>query len=339
MLPARRTVARSASFTRDLLAMRGVAGSVRTVARRRDDALTALVRDAAASAGQRGVFNPTFAHAGETIVVAYRAIPPGERGIRAYLATSTGSAPVVTDLTALGDAAGIARVADPKLVTLGGSVYAAFNTGYVPHWQQNDIHLVRVHPDIGPIQRVAARFDRQAVEKNWAFFEAPGGVRAVYRLHPYAEVELVAGALGEGGDLTFDLRMPTAADSGAADGLSIGTPLATASAASTRLLIAHEKVVRPTTIDGERQERRAYFGRAVAVAGAGTDDVRVRVGRQRLIHSVPAALPREGVHNPNLMSATYFSGLEVDGDDAVLGYGINDTGFGVARVTGASLWP
>ncbi|MGO2467405.1 MAG: hypothetical protein ACTH7O_11820 [Microbacterium gubbeenense] len=305
--------------------------SYRRLAWRRDRELSGFLRDVARHRSHVNVFNPSFVHTRDALVVAYRAIPEGETGIRAYVAVREhpAAAADVTDLSAWGAARGIDRVADPKVLLDGDAVYVTFNTGFVPADQFNDIHLMRVHPGIGEPQRVVADFDRQSVEKNWAFRAHGAALSAVYRLHPYAEVVRTGGDLGASGDLTFSLRVPARADSDKGADLSIGTQLIADGGAHR--LIAHEKVY----VEG----KRSYYGRAVTIEGVGTDDVAVRVAPRRLIHTLRDAEPREGVHNPNLLSATYFSGLERRGSGVVLGYGINDIASGIARVRGTSLWP
>lgn len=313
--------------------------AVRRLVKTRDDALTGELRAVTTAHGHRGVFNPSLSAVPGVRVLAYRALPAGSSAIHSYLAIQRArDAFEVIDLTALGAAArGIPRVADPKLVQVQDQLVVTFNSGFVASGR-NDIYLMRVAPDLGPIQRVETTFERQAVEKNWAFFSAAEhGLSAMYQLHPYSEVHLVHGELGAAEELVFTRRVPARAKSGPARGLSIGTQAIRAEATSPRhILVAHEKWNIP------RRSKRMYFGRAVSVIGAGTDDVTVNVGSERVIHSWRDAMPRrQGVHNRNLMSATYFSGLmRVDDhdDDVLLGYGVNDAAFSIARVSERDFW-
>jgi len=306
--------------------------SYRRLAWRRDRELTGFLRDVAHRHAQGNVFNPSFACAGDALVVAYRAIPEGDSAIRAYAAIRqrSGEAAAVSDLSAWGAEHGIEKVADPKVLLHGDAVYVTFNTGFVSAGEFNDIYLMQVHPRLGDPQRVVADFERQSVEKNWAFLTSDDHLSAVYRLHPYAEVACSGGELGGAGDLVFSLRTPVRTDSAAGEGLSIGTQLI--ADGREHRLIAHEKVY-------DEAGKRSYYGRAVSISGVGTDHVAVRAAPQRLIHTRRDAQPREGVHNPNLLSATYFSGLARRGDRIVLGYGINDVSAGIARVKGTALWP
>lgn len=303
----------------------------RQVAASADHDLSTKIRRITVAEEHEGVFNPSFGRVGGSEVIAYRAVPLGGTEIRSYVAVRRSETRpfVVTDLTAIGEAQGLARVADPKVVDAGEALYVTFNTGF-SLTSTNDIFLIRVTPEIGDLQRVVADFDRQRVEKNWAFALTGDTPRALYRLHPYREVELASGDLGTSHDLHFALRAPIRSMSSRTKaGLTIGTQLV-ASREGGHRLIAHER----WSIKG----KRSYFGRAVSVYGIGSDDVHVNVARERLIHRWQDALPRRTAHNRNLLSATYFSGLMHDGDDMILGYGINDAGFAVARVREGFLW-
>lgn len=302
------------------------------VARSADIAMLSILHRLAEEHGHRNVFNPSFGRFGDWTLIAYRAVLEGGDGIRSYVAVQPrpGASFHVTDLTSIGDAHGLARVADPKVIDAGGAIYITFNTGFSP-MVDNDIFLLRIVPRLGDLQRVVADFERQRVEKNWAFrLRGEDELMAIYQLHPYREVHLVSGDLGATGDLHFALREPHDSYSQPAAKLSIGTQLVSDGVGRHRL-IAHEK--------WSIRRKRTYFGRAVSVEGMGTDRVEVRVGNVRLIHRWQDALPRRSAHNRNLLSATYFSGLMQDGDDVLLGYGVNDTDLSVARMKATDLWP
>lgn len=304
----------------------------RQVARLTDVSMLSALREVAETQGHSGVFNPSFGRLGSLLLIAYRAIPAGERRIRSFVAARPyeAAAFTVTDLTAMGAEYGLVRVADPKLIDAGDALYVTFNTGFSAD-THNDIFVVRVAPNLGEFQRVVADFDRQRIEKNWAFLIGRDTTpMAIYQLHPYREVRLVSGQLDTADDLRFALREPTRADSALAANLSIGTqPLG--AGGGRHHLVAHEK----WTI----LNRRSYFGRAVTVDGVGTDDVMVRAGRSRMIHRWQDALPRRTAHNRSLLSATYFSGLVRDRDDLILGYGVNDVDFSIARIDEEDVWP
>jgi hypothetical protein len=281
--------------------------------------------------GHTGVFNVSIVTAPSGPIVAYRGFSPLHPGApRAFLCTwSPSGTPTVIDLSDFAVTLGMTRVADPKLFHFGGEVYLTFNTGYVSAGE-NQIYIVAVTPELGAPQRVVAEFDRQKVEKNWAFAPAPdGSLAAIYQLSPYREVQHVGGRLASDDDLVFRLRTPRSSVGPSSPALTLGTQPVQYD--GRHLLVAHEKIV----IRG----RRMYFGRAITVDGFGTDAVSVTIGPGRLVHTLRDTLPHRGKLNKNLLSATYFSGIDMEGDDVVLGYGINDVRHSIARVERNSLWP
>jgi hypothetical protein len=231
----------------------------------------------------------------------------------------------ITSLTAHAAEFGVTPTADPKLFVLGDEIFATFNTGYSP--VQNEIYLMRVAPAMTAPQKCVLVEGRQKVEKNWAFFRRDdGSTAAIYQLSPYTELTLIAGEPGGSGDLSFER---SSAGSGLhADRLTIGTAVLVCD--DRMLLIAHQKI--------RVWRKRAYVGRLVEIRGAGTPAPQVRVSSRRLIHSYRDCLPPRHRHNPNLISATYFAGITPFEDGFLLGYGINDMAFSMAKVEEEQLW-
>lgn len=280
--------------------------------------------------GLTNVFNPSPVVEGGIIHVAFRAeSTPSERPFRAYYARFVdGVATTFVELSAVREDLDLLRVADPKLVKLGNEVYATFNSGHV-HGGQNDIFLQRVSPTLGPPQR--CRFPgRSRIEKNWGFFLTPEGRLAVlYRLSPLTLLEHVDGRLGEAEDLTFD--EPGYMPSGTGfPSMHIGSqPLPLPDG---RLLVMANRVF-PVTMIG-----RFYAGRLIIVDPA-TRSIDW-LGGAYFIHRFWDMLPLPRTRpNPNLLACTYFSGLTMVDEDLVAVYGINDLGFGIARIPARDLPP
>lgn len=303
----------------------------RTMRHHQDDPLLSALEGALRSSGHTRVFNVSLLRTSKGLIAAYRGFAPDSPNApRAFLCSWDASgSPRTVDLSLFGDRLGLTRVADPKLFTFAGEVYVTFNTGFVSAGE-NAIYIAQVTPVLGEPQLVVAGFDRQKVEKNWAFGEAPdGSLIGIYQLGPYLELRLSQGRLGEDGPLVFVKRVPKSVSGSLPGPLTLGTQPAAVD--GRHLLVAHEKI----TVRGKRM----YFGRAVAISGFGTDDVGISVSPGRLIHSLRDALPHRGKLNKNLLSATYFSGIDIDGEDVVLGYGINDVRHSIARVERKTLWP
>lgn len=294
----------------------------------------ALIRRISERAGHTNVFNTSVVETGGRTYVCYRAFGPARtKPFHAFAATinADGSTTLV-DLTAHCQSFGVRPTADPKLFVADDTVYATFNTG-TPSTGENQIYLLRVSPSPGEPQRVSVvGRERTRVEKNWAFFidGSTTEMQGVYSLSPTVLLRQVTGELGGQGDLVFEAterdsrvtgRMPRQ--------LTIGTQPARLPSGDL-LLIGHERF----SVAG----KRAYVGRAIRLIVDRPGPVRLDVSPLRLVHSYLSMVPRKGAHNPNLLSATYFSGLDVRDDLIRLSYGVNDVDFGIAEMKESVLW-
>lgn len=288
--------------------------------------------------GRERTFNPSIdigdsdTNGDIEVAIAFRA-PDLAGAIGAHLLVSSGDGPpTITDLSA--HCAPI-TVADPKLVRIDGKRWVTFNSGWSD--SSNDLYLLRVDPTLG--SPVCCHVDgRRAIEKNWAFFEHAGRLRALYSLSPAIVLDA---ALPDGStDVCF---VPMAGTLDAATeqarsrralvrrGHSIGTqPIQH----DGRLhLIAHEKFEIP--------RRRTYVGRAATVDLTGdltNEAPRVDLSPRRLIHSLRSTLGARTRPNPHLLSCSYFSGLARHRGTTYLGYGINDVDAAFAATAWKDLW-
>ncbi|MDQ0574565.1 hypothetical protein [Agromyces albus] len=274
----------------------------------------------------RNVFNPSDARIAGKTYIAFRAIPAAGGRVRAYLASwSEDGSHELVDLTATAREHGIAFIADPKLVELRGQLYVTFNTGFSPV-HDNSIFLQRVTPEIGEPQFCVLRH-RQRVEKNWAFYvDQAGHLRAVYGLEPIALLHQTDGELGLGGDLIFEHSSPHIVPQ--TGHLTIGTQMIV-DGNDSGFLIAHTKV--------HLGRKRAYVGRAISLDLSGTGQP-VSKSRVILIDSYAALIPSRQRLNPNLLSATYFSGLRREAGHVIIGYGVSDARAAFARTEEKRLW-
>jgi hypothetical protein len=58
------------------------------------------------------------------------------------------------------------------------------------------------------------------------------------------------------------------------------------------------------------------------------ENMEVQAGRYWWVHSLKSLLGSRVKHNTNLLSCTYFSGIQITGDMISLGYGVNDVDYG-----------
>lgn len=302
--------------------------------------LVATIRAVAAAAGQSNVFNVSVVEVDDTTVACYRAFGSArQKPFHAFAATIDREGRTsLHDLTAHCEAAGIHPTADPKIFVVGSTVYATFNTG-TPSSGPNDIYLLRVAPSLGVPQRIAmVGRERTRVEKNWAFHHAADergvapeeGLRGIYSLEPFVDLRQVDGRLGTDSVITLEASERGTRQRGRFPRrMTIGTQPVRVSSGEL-VLIAHERF----TVAG----KRAYVGRALRIGDDAQGDADLTISSRRLVHSYAAAMPRRGVHNPNLLSATYFSGLDIVGETLRMSYGVNDVDFGIADVKEAALW-
>ncbi|WP_456284718.1 hypothetical protein M1D46_06205 [Microbacterium sp. JZ70] len=211
---------------------------------------------------------------------------------------------------------GIEPVADPKLFSYRGAVWATFNTGYVA--SGNAVYVMQVFPEVGRPVRCEAP-DRQIIEKNWGFFEGPDGeLRAIYLLDPLTVLTFGVLCNEPASEVVVGSVVSRVRNESCA-GLTIGTQPVEFD--GSLMLIAHERV-------GVRRWR-GYFGRVVRLDGQVSG---ATVGRPRLIHDGPTMLGSRPRRNKHLWFATYFSGLEVIDGVPTVTYGINDQRSGAAAL-------
>ncbi|WP_426323952.1 hypothetical protein [Microbacterium sp. E-13] len=292
---------------------------IRRVGAARDSVLENRLRAITDRLRLRNVFNPSPIEHDGTLYVAFRAIGPDGGRVRAYLARLEQAGEVITDLTSFANDLGIPFIADPKLLMLDGDVYVTFNSGYSAR-DVNTIYLQRVSPRLG-VPQACLLSERQKVEKNWAFFRAGAELRAVYSLQPLMVLVLREGRLGDHGPLTFDHR-DRIHSAHRPVGLTLGSQMLVE--AERGLLIAHSKI--------RVGRRRAYVGHLVEL-GLADDTPSVSISQTSLIDSWRALWPVHDRLNPNLWSATYFSGIARIREELLLGYGVNDSRAALARVS------
>ncbi|GAA1838405.1 hypothetical protein [Agromyces salentinus] len=293
---------------------------------RRDLRLETWLSTVCSRSNLQNVFNPSIATFHGDTFISFRAVPPSGGRVRAYLVSGSAEDWELVDISDEAQQQGAPFIADPKFVELNGSLYATFNTGYSAT-ANNAIYLMRIAPTRGLIQECVVS-PRQRVEKNWAFYIGPNGaLMALYSLSPVAVIKCVAGSLEDDRrQLHFDYGF-SGSPSTASRKLTIGTQLLVEG--TTGLLIAHRKFhVGP---------KRAYLGR-VARVDLRSSEHDLTLGTKLLIDSFGQFVSPTKKLNPNLLSATYFSGLARTCDGLLLGYGINDAESRFAHLTEGELW-
>jgi hypothetical protein len=164
---------------------------------------------------------------------------------------------------------------------------------------------------------------RQAIEKNWALFRRDGVLHALYSVHP----PIVLRALDRRSTDRIEFE-PLGADIEKAPvtpgTLTLGSQLTALDGDGNDFAaVVHRKFY--------WKRRRTYLGLPARIR-FDREACRIAIGHSYLAHSPRALLGDRVRHNPNLQSCTYFSGLIVSDDRAILGYGINDVAAGFAEM-------
>jgi hypothetical protein len=277
--------------------------------------------------GLWNIFNPSIASTPGGIAIAFRAGRwPGDKPFRAFYLPPGSYSDAPIDLTKAFESRDIAVVSDPKLASLGNELWVTFNTGHFE--KPNRVFVARLYPEVSdPYELVLP--ERQTIEKNWALFLADGALHAVYSVRPLVILRVLNAPAAR--QITFERvqfdgrsEPPSERES-----LTLGSQLAALDSSGREFAaIVHQKF--------HWGKRRAYLGLPARIRRVG-DVYNVIVGRSYLAHS-PRALFGDSIrHNPNLLSCTYFSGLVVVNDRALIGYGINDVSAGFADVPAQTL--
>jgi hypothetical protein len=269
------------------------------------------------STGLWNIFNPSVATTESGIAIAFRAGRwPGDKPFRAYY-LSGDDAPV--DLSEAFTSRVLPAISDPKLFTLNDEIWVTFNTGHLE--KPNRIYIAQMHPNQSrPYELVLS--GRQPIEKNWALFTVNGVLHAIYSISPL----IVLRAVGHQSDdkIVFERTVGGASLQHPYESYALGSQLAALDKVGHQFaLIAHRKF--------HLNKRRIYLGLPIQIRRDREGQTLVP-GRRYLAHSLKSLLGDSPRHNPNLLSCTYFSGLAVAGDRAVLAYGVNDVSAAFAEV-------
>jgi len=285
----------------------------------RQSPITRTLSERLERTGLWNIFNPSIVATVGGVAMTFRAGRwPGERPFRAYYLPPHDGAPI--DLTAAFTAKGVAVVSDPKLFTLGEEIWVTFNTGHTD--KPNRIFAAQLHPALSAPCELHVS-GRQAIEKNWALFRRNGVLHALYSVHPIIVLRALDCRLS--GRIEFERLGADVKKHPAAPGnLTLGSQLAALDGDGNDFAaIVHSKFY--------WRKRRTYLGLPARIR-FDREACRIAIGRSYLAHSPGALLGDRVRHNPNLQSCTYFSGVIVSDDRAILGYGINDVAAGFAEI-------
>jgi hypothetical protein len=206
--------------------------------------------------------------------------------------------------------------ADPKLTLIDNDVWLTFNTGYKING--NEVYLWQVNNR--KAKPVACHYEnRQRIEKNWGFFQHNQSLYCIYSL---ADSMFLKSTNFNSDTFSFAASGIKPAKLSTLHGYTIGSQPFRHSD-GYYYLIAHKKF---TVL-----KKRLYLGRLIRFRFEGGNS-HFQMARDFLSHSYKSLLGSKTKHNKNLISCTYFSGLNVIDNQLIASYGINDIDFNFANL-------
>lgn len=274
----------------------------------------------------KNVFNPSVVILDRLTIIAFRAIPGIlEQEIQAFVGfySERGGNYELINISDYVKKWGIAKAADPKLFKneKGDVVWVTFNTGYVA--TGNELYIMQVFPKLGSPIRCSFP-PRKKIEKNWAFYFDGDVLMAVYSLTPLKILQAPLKS-ERNGNISFITAYEE--KSKVNDSLSIGTQLLHTHGGFE--CIAHKKI----TLFG----KRIYIGIPVRIVKK-RGVFAIECSKIVMFHSIRSLFGAKIKHNKNLISCTYFSGIEGSANKVRLAYGINDVAYGFAEIDRTKLW-
>jgi len=263
-------------------------------------------------AGLSNIFNPSF-HIlfGDATIFAFRAIPDGDDRIMSYVVISKGQKTTRLNISEnYCSSLKCLQLIDPKVFTLHDGCYITFNSGHVK--DGNDIFVMKVYPELEKPKRIIYE-GRQKQERNWAFFSRDGETYALYWLNPLKLLRLKLAT-----DDTWEFETFHEGTETELPDVTLGTQLSEHE--NKYYFVGHRKYV--------AKGKKLYLGKPGCLD---FDGRRVEFGESWFAHSKESLHGSKTKHNHNLFSCTYFSGIQIIGGKAVLGYGVNDVEFCSSR--------
>lgn len=216
----------------------------------------------------------------------------------------------------------ISKVADPKLFMMNNNVWCTFNTGYISD-AYNKIGLFEITNEKIGLTYLCSYSKRARIEKNWAFFKKNEQLFCLYSLSP---LKILKAKVYKDSVIDFeDFYENKLQDF---KNYTIGTPLV--EDADYFYFVSHRKFY--------YKGKRLYFGRPFKLSFKKKEPY-VQKCKYLLFHSLKSLFGDKFKFNKNLISCTYFSGIQKVNDHMMLIYGINDVQWNSILIKKRKLWP
>lgn len=269
------------------------------------------------------VFNPSFVFGDLQSYWAFRCFDEKNKAIICliFILNRKDEIEKKIDLNDVFEAKFGCRPADPKLFSLGGEVFFTINTGYSQQ-EYNRVFLCNWNNGELVIRDCHIDSKRSVVEKNWMFFLLKNEMYLLYSISPQLKLFKLK-SISQSKAFFSVVLSKTVSNRN----LSIGTPLI--EFGNQLRLIAHEKF--------KIGKKRMYLGVPVTINLLSND---VKISKEYFFHSLSSLLGDKHKFNKNLLSCSYFSGLQKIGEDkTMVSYGINDHHMNFVILNDKNLWP
>jgi len=268
------------------------------------------------------VFNPSFVEHNKKKYLAIRLYDVNFESIVSLLFVwvDGGAIQTINLSEYFNNAEGLLRVSDPKLFIMGGALWGAFNTG---HTETNNNEIILFELKESKINKYyfCDYAERSHVEKNWVFYVVNDELFSLYSISPMI---ILRAQEFKKNRIVFERYYFN--ESSQYTNYSIGSPMV--SVDGKLLFVAHKKIY--------CMGKRLYLGRPFTFTHVEQPELKGR--KIFLIHSIKALFGCTQKFNKNLISCTYFSGINYTGSEIQLSYGINDVQWGLATFVPDDLW-
>ena len=259
----------------------------------------------------RYIFNPSFYCDNDVKIFAFRGVPIVNDWLFSFISVEdkNGHSVKNVSLDLYEELNGI-RLIDPKVTKLNEEFYITFNSGWIP--QGNDIFIMKVYPTIESPKRLIYK-NRQKQERNWAFFSEEGEIYALYWINPLKILKLK-----HAGPASWEMEnyyCEERQNNNLSNDFTIGTQLSKLD--DRYYFVAHKKFC--------FWRKKIYMGRFFVLD---FNKKKIGLGKYWLAHSFKSLFGSTVKTNTNLLSCTYFSGIQATSASIKLGYGINDVEYG-----------
>lgn len=282
-------------------------GTIRLCGTSNDTDLSTYLKQVTGSLGVSNIFNPSFHIDSDIKIFAFRAIPIGSKTITSYVSIETKQGREVHNISSkYADKLGVKVLDDPKVCELNDGIYITFNSGWNPVGQ-NNVYVMKVHPKLES-PKLVTYVNRREQERNWVFFSEKGQVYALYNIEPLVVLKLVESSSET---MVFEECYKHKMTSSAQNTFTLGTQFTKYE--GKYYFVAHRKYF--------FLQKKLYIGKLCTFDFT---QMRIKKSKFLLIHSLISLLGHFPRHNSNLISCTYFSGIQIREKKITLGYGVND---------------